>query len=151
MWMLYSGRPLRTEELCHALAVEIGSTDLDPNNVPKLRTLIQSCLGLVVIEESSSTLRLVHFTLHEHLLRDPTLFHSPHSSIAEVCLTYLNFTCLRDPSPTPESAPLAMPLQEYASCYWGKHARREMTENVKELALSLLNRRATHFGFQPAG
>jgi hypothetical protein len=47
MWVLHSERPLRAEELCHALGVEIGSTDLDVENVPALRTLLASCLGLV--------------------------------------------------------------------------------------------------------
>ena len=96
MWVLYSERPLRGEELCHALGVEIGSTDLDPENVPALRTLVASCLGLITVEaSSSSTVRLVHFILKEHLSSNPTLFHSPHSLIAEVCLTYLNFGSVR--------------------------------------------------------
>jgi len=91
MWVLYSERPLVAEELCHALGVEIGSTDLDPENIPALRTLLSSCLGLLTVEAASSTVRLVHFTLREHLSSDTTLFHSPHSTIAEACLTYLNF------------------------------------------------------------
>jgi len=139
MWVLYSERPLRTGELCHALGVEMGSTDLDLENFPTLRTILASSLGLLAVEASSSTVRLVHFTLQEHLLGDPTLFSSPHSTIAEVCLTYLNFGCIRDLSPTLFSAPPTLPLLEYASCYWGAHARREMTENVKILALRLLN------------
>ena len=130
MWVLYSERPLRDEELCHAMGVEIGSAELDPENVPSLRTLLSSCLGLVTVEASSSTVRLVHFTLQEHLLRDPTLSHSSHSAIAEVCLTYLNFRSVRCLSSTLNSAPVIAPLLEYASVYWGRHARREMTENI---------------------
>src|SRR5437588_10768022 len=148
MWVLYSEQPLRAEELCHAMGVEVGSTDLDVENVPALRTLLASCLGLVTVEESSSTVRLVHYTLQEHLLSDPTLFRSPHSTIAEVCLTYLNFECVRDLSPTLYSAPATMPLLEYASYYWGNHARREMAENVKRLALRLLDRFDEHISTQ---
>ena len=148
MWVLHSERPLQVDELCHAMGVEIGSADLDPENVPALRTLLPCCLGLVTVEEASSTVRLVHFTLQEHLLRDPTLFYSPHSLIAEVCLTYLNFRCFWDISLSPDSAAPAMPFQEYASCYWRKHAEREMTEGVKALALKFLNRRAARFGLQ---
>ena len=144
MWVLYSERPLRAEELCHALGVEIGSVELDPENVPVLRTLLAACLGLVTIEASSSTVRLVHFTLQEYLSSDPTLFHSPHSAIAEVCLTYLNFGCVRDLSPTLDSAPSTMPLLEYSSYYWGDHARKGITENVKILALRLLDRFDEH-------
>jgi len=148
MWVLYSERPLRAEELCHALAVEIGSMDLDQNNIPALRTLLSSCLGLVTVEASSSTVRLVHFTLQEHLLSDLSLFHSPHSTIAEVCLTYLNFGSVRDLSPTLRSAPATLPLLEYASVHWGKHTKIGMTEIVKMLALRLLDRFDQHISAQ---
>jgi len=40
MWVLHSERPLRAQELCHALGVEIGSADLDLDNVPALLTLV---------------------------------------------------------------------------------------------------------------
>jgi len=148
MWVSYSERPLLAQELCHALGVEIGSSDLDLENVPALRTLIASCLGLVTIEESSSTVRLVHFTLQEHLLSNPTLFCNPHSTIAEICLTYLNYRSVCDLSPTLDSAPLSMPLLKYASYYWGKHARMGMTENAKILALRLLDTFNEHISAQ---
>ena len=115
MWVSYSKRPLRAEELCHALGVEIGSPDLDPNNAPDLRILQSSCLGLVTIEASSSIVRLLHFTLQDHFLSNPILFHSPHATIAKVCLTYLNSESVRDLSPTLPSVPSTMPLLEYAS------------------------------------
>jgi len=148
MWVLHSERPLRAKELCHALGVELGSTDLDHGNIPALRTLLASSLGLVTIEGSSSTVRLVHFTLQEHLLSDSTIFHSPHSTMAEVSLTYLNFRCVRDLSPAVDSAPTTMPLLEYASFYWAEHARKEMTENVKILALRLLDKFDGHISAQ---
>ena len=148
MWVVYSKRPLRAEELCHALGVEIGSADPDLENVPAIRALLASCLGLLTFDASSSTVRLVHFTLLEHLLRDPTLFHSPHPTIAEVCLTYLSFGSVKCLSPTLNSAPSTMPLLEYASFYWGEHAARGMTEGVKKLALGLLNRFDKHISAQ---
>ena len=144
MWVLNSERPLHPDDLCYALGVEIGSVDQDPENVPALKILLSSCLGLVTVEASSSTVRLVHFTLQEHLSSDPSLFHCPHSTIAEVCLTYLNFGYVRGLSPDVDKAPPAIPFLDYASCYWGEHARREMTENVKVLALRLLDRFDEH-------
>jgi len=146
MWVLHSERPLNTEELCHALGVEMGSEDLDPENLPDIQTVLSSCLGLVTVEPSSSTVRLVHPSLQVYLLSNLTLFHNPHSTIAEVCLTYLNFRCLWD-LPTPSSAPPTIPLLEYASCYWRTHMRREISENAKTLAQNLLNRQATELGF----
>jgi len=148
MWVLCSERPLRAEELCHALSVEIGSADLDWGSVPSTQTVLSSCLGLLTVAPSSSTVRLVHSTLREHLSSSPTLFDCPHSTIAEVCLTYLNFRFVRNLSPNLRSAPSAMPLLEYASVYWGEHTRRGMTENVKILALLLLDRFSEHISAQ---
>ena len=138
MWVSNSERPLKTSELCHALGVKIGSTDLDLENIPEIRTILACSLGLITVEASSSTVRLVHFTLQEYLSHNSGLFQSPHSMIADVCLTYLNFRCVRELSPTLHSAPPALPLVEYASHYWGVHLRRERVETVNPLALGLL-------------
>ena len=147
MWVLNSQRPLGVEELRHALGVKIGSVDLDPKNVPTLQTLLSSCLGIVTVEASSCTFRLVHSTLQEHLASDLTLFnnfHNPHATIAQVCLTYLHFGSVKGLSPSPRGTPSTIPFLDYASCYWGEHTRRGMTENVKVLALRLLDRFDEH-------
>ena len=144
MWVLNSERPLRTSELCHALGVRKESTDLDRENVPEIQTILGCSLGLITVQAFSSTVRLVHFTLQEYLSSNPSLFVSPHSMIAEVCLTYLNFRSVRELSPTLRSAPSTVPLVEYASCYWGKHIRREKTERVGVLALQLLGEFEEH-------
>ena len=138
MWVSHAERPLHVDELCHALGVE-GSTDLDTGNIPAIETLLASSLGLVTVEKSSSTVRLVHYTLQEYLSNNTNLFPNPHLIIAEVCLTYLNFPHVRSFSPTLRSVPPTAPFVEYASCYWGTHARSETTEGVKALALKLLD------------
>ena len=144
MWVSHSERPLRVNELCHALGVEEGSSDLNILNIPRIETLLACYLGLVTVEKSSSTVRLIHYTLQEYLSHDPNLFLSPHSMIAEVCLTYLNFPQVRDISPALRSVPPTVPFVEYASCHWGTHAERETTEGVKVLALKLLDEYDQH-------
>ena len=139
MWVLHSERPLHIAELCHALGVEKGSPNSNAENIPDLGTVLRCSLGLLTVEAPSSTVRLVHYTLQEYLSDNPTLFHNPHSTIAEVCLTYLNFQCIRDLSPTLIAAPPTTPFLDYASCYWGAHARRETTESIIPLALRLLD------------
>ena len=67
MWVSNSERPLQTSELCHALGVKTGSEDLDIDNIPTIRTLLGCSLGLITVEASSSTFRLVHLTLQEYL------------------------------------------------------------------------------------
>ncbi|RPA90480.1 hypothetical protein L873DRAFT_1570948, partial [Choiromyces venosus 120613-1] len=91
MWISHSERPLKPEELCGALGVELETLDLDIDNVSSIRTTVACSLGLVTVDSSSSRVHLVHFTLQKYLHANPTLFQSPHSTMAEVCLTYLNF------------------------------------------------------------
>ena len=139
MWVSHAERPLHVDELCHALGVEEGSIDLNIRNIPAVETLLACSLGLVTVEKSSSTLRPVHYTLQEYLSHNPNLFLKPHSLIAEVCLTYLNFRHVMSFSPTLRSVPPTAPFVEYASCYWGTHCRWGSTERVKTLALKLLD------------
>ena len=139
MWISHSERPLHVDELCHALGVEEGSTDLNIRNTPAIETLLACSLGLVTLDKSSLTVHLVHYTLQEYLSHNLDFFPNPHSRIAEVCLTYLNFREVRGISPTLHSVPQTVPFVEYASCHWGTHAKRETTERVKALALKLLD------------
>jgi len=138
MWVSHAERPLHVDELCHALGVE-GSTDLDIGNIPAIETLLACSLGLATVEKSSSTVRLVHYTLQEYLSNNINLFPNPHSIISEICLTYLDFPHVKSFSPTLRSAPPTAPFVQYASCYWGAHARLETTESGRTLALKLLD------------
>src|ERR1700761_7540161 len=90
MWICHSERPLRAEELCQALAIKIGATDCNAGNVFSIWTVLSCCQGLVVVDKQGSTVRLIHYTLQEYLTNDRNIFQSPHSTIAETCLTYLN-------------------------------------------------------------
>ena len=47
MWISHAERPLQAGELCHALAVELGSTDFDTSYAPSIPTLVGYCQGLV--------------------------------------------------------------------------------------------------------
>jgi len=62
MWISHAERPLQADELCHALAAEIRSTDIDTDDVPSIQTLLNSCQGLVVMDKKASTVGLIHFT-----------------------------------------------------------------------------------------
>ena len=91
MWISHAERPLQADELCHALAVEIGSADFNTSNVPSISTLVRCCQGFITVDKEASTVRLIHFTLQEYLsAHHNILFSRSHSTIAETCLTYLN-------------------------------------------------------------
>jgi len=139
MWISHSERPLKPDELCHALAVDIGSANLNTDNVPSIGTLLFCCQGLVVVDKKSSTVRLIHFTLQEYLRAHLALFGITHSTVAETCLSYLNSQQVKDLSTVPSPDLQNTPFLEYSSLYWGTHAKRDLSECGKLLALKLFD------------
>jgi len=144
MWISHSVRPLNVDELSHALAVEIGSADINTNNVPSIRTVLACCQGLVAVDKGSSTVRLIHFTLKEYLSNQTDLFDRPHSKIAETCLTYLNFQSIKDLSASPFRNLRGTPFLDYSSIHWGAHMRIEFSDHSRCLALDLLDQYDHH-------
>ena len=143
-WVCHSERPLQVDELCHALAVEIGATDFDPENIPSLGTLLDCCQGLIAVDKEASTVRLIHYTVQEYLYSHPGFFTKPHSILAETCLTYLNSQQVK--SLTSHSLPnhQSMPFLKYSSRYWGTHANRELSDHARTLGLELLGQYEDH-------
>ena len=139
MWISHSERPLKASELCHALAVEIGSPYLNTDNVPSIGTLLTCCQGLVAVDKKASTVRLVHFTLHEYLRAHPRLFGTAHSTMAETCLSYLNSQKVKALPTKPFPDLQDIPFLEYSSLYWGIHAKRDLSDSAKLLALQLFS------------
>ena len=129
---------MQIDELCHALAVEIESTDLDIDNTPSTDTILDSCLGLVIIDKEKSTFRLIHYSLQEYL-SDHNIFPRAHQTLAETCLTCLNFSQANlSVGPTPNLRYTS--FLEYCFIYWGTHAKMQPSYLSKELILKLFNR-----------
>ena len=63
-WIIYANRPLTTEELRHALAIEPGTCKLDKANLCPVKDIVSSCAGLVTVD--SNIVRLVHYTTQEY-------------------------------------------------------------------------------------
>jgi len=139
MWISHAERPLKPDELCHALAIEIGSPNLNSDNVPSVGTLLTCCQGLVVVGKGASTVRLIHFTLQEYLRAHSELFGTAHSTIAETCLSYLNSQKVKALSTSPSPDLQSTPFLGYSSLYWGIHAKRDLSGCAKRLALELFD------------
>jgi len=137
MWVSHSRRPLQIAELCHALVVEIGSMELNPDDAPSADSIIDSCLGLVIIDEQS-TFRLIHHSLREYI-DDNNIFPRVHQTLAETCLTCLNFSQANNLSVGSTPNCQYASFLEYCSVYWGTHARMQPSDLSKELALKLFS------------
>ena len=140
-WICHSERPLHVDELCDALAVEIGEMDFDEENIPSIGTLLDCCQGLITVDAEASTVRLIHYTVKEYLCNYPCLFSKPHPLLAETCLTYLNLQQVTSHSLRDRGR---MPFLKYSSRYWGTHANKDLSDHARALALQLLNRYEDH-------
>jgi len=138
MWISHAERPLQANEFCHALAVQLGSTDFDDGNIPSMSTLVNCCQGLITVDKEASIVRLILLTLQEYLTAHHDVFIKPHSEMAEICLTYLNSKQVKALSTTHSLDIPDTPFLQYCSVYWGVHAKKELSGNGKSLALEVL-------------
>ncbi|TVY38473.1 Ankyrin repeat domain-containing protein [Lachnellula subtilissima] len=140
-WITLVRRPLATSELLHALAIEIGDSELDETNIPELEDITSVCAGLVIVDEESNIIRLVHYTTQEYFERThQRWFPEAQTGIADSCLTYLAFDSF-DAGPTPTNNEFQARLRDYAlykyaALNWGHHARLASKE-ADTLILSL--------------
>ena len=141
MWISHSRRPLQADEISLAVVIQIGSNDLNNDDIPTISTLLGFCQGLATIEKGTSTIRLIHFTLKEYLCTHPDLCDRTHSTIAETCLTYLNF---RNFSASQSTDPQGPPFLEYCPLYWGTHMRIGPLDLAKAFSPQLLGQFDSH-------
>ena len=149
-WVSHARRPLKADELCHAMATHIGDTVLDQDNLLPPRMIIESCFGLVVLDDEGLTFKLVHYTLQDYLKsRQPQSYLKEETYITQVLITYLLFDEATDSTSRERSiehqdldADDVLPMQasflEYAAANWGHHAKLSQPNEINELALLFL-------------
>jgi hypothetical protein len=143
MWISHARRPILVEELRQALAVSPGDTSLNQDSCPLPKHMVACCLGLVTIDEESSTIRLVHFSVQEYFRRQRMkLFPLGEQSITKTCLIYLSFDvfsqgyCASDKDF--EARLQHYPFLNYAARYWGYHEQECSGKEIEKLAIMFL-------------
>ena len=130
-WVTHAKRPLRVEEIQHALAVEVdededSSYQMDFDNILSPQSLTDLCAGLVVIDPCSQIIRLVHYTTQEFFDRErQDFFADTEHEISRVCLTYLLYD-VASVLPTDDYLSKTLytyPFFGYAALYWSSHLR----------------------------
>ncbi|KAJ7598909.1 ankyrin repeat-containing domain protein [Mycena floridula] len=127
-WLAYCQRPLTVQELQHALAVSTDTTEMDLDAIVDLDILTSVCAGLVVIDDDSNIIRLVHYTTQEYFeLKRTLLFPDAQTNIAIACISYLSFDVFSHGYSSSDSELEALALDntllQYASRYWGIHGK----------------------------
>jgi hypothetical protein len=143
MWISHTRRPILVKELCQALAVKPEDTCLDQDDCPLPKHMVDYSLGLVTIDEESSTIRLVHFSVQEYFRENrKEIFPMGERIITESCLTYLSFNvfgegcCANDKEF--EARLQLYPFLDYAARHWGLHEREDPSDENEKLALKFL-------------
>lgn len=168
MWITHAQRPLTVSELCHALSVEPADTTFDRDGLPNFPNLLSACCGLVIIDQTDTTIRLVHHTAKQCFDRvKHSKYPSAHNIMATTCLTYLSFDDFskdlfledgndnefnrvsRPPflerynkSVILEARKRNFALLHYAAVHWGIHARLGCEQQVCTAIKHFFNRSA---------
>ncbi|GAB1310133.1 hypothetical protein MFIFM68171_00343 [Madurella fahalii] len=134
-WIINARRQMTVPELQEALAVEIGKPALDKDNIPTAEHMIKACAPLVVIDEESNIIRLVHYTAQEYLERRQNVwFESAQADIARISVTYLSFAAFGSGISSSSEIPDKMDtykLYHYAVENWGHHAREALSQGME--------------------
>jgi hypothetical protein len=161
LWITCAKRTQIALELRHAVAVEIGESELNEENLPEIEDIVSECAGLVTVDKKSDIIRLVHYTTQEYLQthmfwlnpqKDPAMLQNNDAAMADaqkyitiICVTYLlldNFEtgfCTTDDEF--EERLESNILYDSAAHSWGHHALAASTE-VELLILDFLKSEA---------
>ena len=132
-WITYAYEPLTVGQLRHALATEVGETDIDEDNVHDIEDITSVCCGLVIVDPETKAVRFVHYTTQEFFERFGSR-HFPNAleDIAVICLTYLLFNEFEELGARGyfplnldrprEARKLKYPFFQYAARFWARHA-----------------------------
>jgi hypothetical protein len=128
LWITLAKRPLTTAKICCALAVKSDKAKLNPENKPDVEDLLSVCAGLVVVDQESAVICLVHYTTQEYFERISSYLNlAAQLLIAQTCLRYLLFSIFESGSCATdkdfEERLCSHELLDYAARYCGEHAR----------------------------
>ena len=142
-WITYAFRSLSLRELQHALAIEPESTRLDEEDIMDGNSITALCAGLVVIDQGTNTVTLVHYTASKYF-EDVRAYRFPgfHVTITMSCATYLALSALGNSSIW--AIVRQYPLACYAAQYMGDHARHNPEDALEPCILEVIGRLLSH-------
>ena len=141
----YAYRPLKIKEVEHALGMTPGDEEILDEEVIPASTLVSRCAGLVTINESEEVV-FSHYTIENYFTtRRNELFESGQKYMTEICLHYLSLKEFQngpvrgeEEGALFEARLMKYPFFEYASIYWGTHARACEIGSASDLASNFI-------------
>lgn len=145
LWVSCAKRPLTMRELQHAIAFNSEEQKLPTKDLPEPDLLLSTCTGLVLFDQHSGYVRLLHETTQAWLEdRKPGFFPGADVLIAQTCLAYLSneaFSSGGCKGHDQMRQRLAKyPLLDYAANYWGSHLKGDAETALRSEALTFLEK-----------
>ncbi|QYT02820.1 ANK_REP_REGION domain-containing protein [Trichoderma simmonsii] len=126
-------RPLSPKELSHALSIDESSEAFDEDMVPEVDDLVAACTGLVVLDDTSNVVHLVHKSAAEYFERTRSRwFPKANEKMAFICLRYLQIAETEPDETMDERAPFFC----YAKANWSYHSLESEKETVIDPVMS---------------
>lgn len=126
-------RPLSPQELSHALSIDESSQVFDEDMVPDMDDLVASCTGLVVVDDASNIVHLVHKSAAEYFERTRSRwFPRANGKMAFMCLRYLQIAETKPDESRGDQAHFF----HYAKANWCYHSMESEKEAANETAMS---------------
>ncbi len=160
-WITYACCLLTVTELRHALAIELGVSEFDEDNLDDIKDIVSVCCGLIIIDSEKEAVSFVHYTTQEYF-RKAGSHHFPNAQeeIANSCITYLLFREFGEgwvdddtegkgwvwdsgghfhwiASAPVEARIVKYPFLRYAARFWARHAEKCIT-NIEDRVGKLL-------------
>jgi ankyrin repeat protein len=144
LWVCYA-KPMQILELREALSVRHNQSTRNEKYRPTVKTILECCQGLVLVDRESSVVRFTHHTVQEYLTRNAShFFASADLEIAMCCIRYLlldNF--LSGPWKCGQDIVNALDdysFLRYAASYWSVHSRSHQNNpELRNLLLQFLD------------
>ncbi|KAK6497142.1 hypothetical protein TWF506_004617 [Arthrobotrys conoides] len=153
-WVCLAKRNLSVQELREAVAIEVGSRELNRGRLSPDSLLIDVCKGLIIIDERDQIIRLAHATVQD-FLTEKIDCKEQSLKITLSCLTYLSYDLFAGRERNKERRAIQEALREnnflrYAVPYFLDHTRefREETSLVRPLMTFAHHNGLRRFFFQ---
>lgn len=153
-WVINAKRSLTIAELEHALAIELETSEFDETNVTDAEQLTSYCCGLVLVDEQTTEVKLVHYTTQKYFERTlKSWYPEILDHITDSCLTYLSYDVFEEDrfeaKEEVEKIPVEYPFYSYSSLNWGHHFREAPGD--KSILLKFLQSEAKLIGYDRCG
>lgn len=143
-WIFRAKRPMKTNELIHAISIFPGDTDIMQEYLPLLDLIIEECGSLIHHDTVTGTLVFAHKQVQQFLATQYSARLLTDIDIAKTCLTYFLFDVFeKDICKDRESFVQqwqVYPLASYSAKYFGYHTKGagEQEKDVQKLLLEVL-------------